>query len=257
MMLLILMLTVLGPVFASQPSLGAEGYTELVEYSEAEKKEACRLYEKRYLAYVDRIYYVENCQFREVTEQELIEQLVAKKTPFVDIEHTVLAKLKRGEPLTLAGNKPLRSCQSLSGRYVTFDFEQYFLSENCVLKLFPDIESFYIHRSKNNRIREEVVAVSLQEFRSFKKRERLPTALKEDMDNLYPQTAHVDIIDRDKACEGINGLDVFYVDLIYRIENCRKRQYDAEAYSFKHPHAKLKEMTSEQWISLPDGPAMP
>ena len=62
-----------------------------------------------------------------------------------------------------------------------------------------------------------------------------------------------DVIPIKQACKGLNGSFVSYVDKIYKIENCRKREIDPEYFVSKYKNIKLKEISSNQWVSLPDG----
>ena len=77
---------------------------------------------------------------------------------------------------------------------------------------------------------------------------------------LLTGSAGVEIIPVDEACEGVNNMVVSYYSRLYRIERCRKREIISPELFMKKAGrnlAKLKEMSSEQWLSLPDGEPMP
>ena len=62
-----------------------------------------------------------------------------------------------------------------------------------------------------------------------------------------------DILPIDEACKGLNGTFVSYFSKIYKIQGCRKHEVDAEKFMLHYPTYRLKEMKSEQWVSLPTG----
>ena len=93
---------------------------------------------------------------------------------------------------------------------------------------------------------------------SLKLGKEIPSIMPAIFKKLLSGSAQVDVIPLNEACRNVNGKLVFYYTHIYKIENCRKREVDAEEYMKRHKYDrfKLPELTSEQWVSLPDGKPM-
>lgn len=233
-----------------------EGWTEVKKFTDAERKEICKQYEGKFIGYYQRLYKIKNCQRRSVTRNKEL----MSRTPVnvLVVEPEVIAALPMGPPLDSKEASHRRSCKELEGHYVTFTFTSIYLVQKCVLKEFPDWETFQDHRKKNNRLRKPVLALKSNEFFSMKRSDRpLASVIDKVYASVLTGEAGVDVIPLDEACEGIEGKDVYFYSKIYRIQSCRKREYDPEYYVRKKDgEVKLIELSSSQWLSLPDGEPM-
>ena len=87
----------------------------------------------------------------------------------------------------------------------------------------------------------------------------MPSIIMKEYIELNAKARDVDIIPIDEACKGLKDQYVAYYSKIYKIENCHKRLAEASVISKKllsSKRDKIVELSSEQWISLPDGPPL-
>lgn len=261
------------PTFAQEVSEGAasntvvlpsledpDGFAPVQNYSAAEKKATCKEYNNKYLSYYDKVYLVENCKLREVQSHDVILELNLVKRKIHVVENSVIAQLDLGAPILESTGKQaqIRPCKLLEKKYVTFAYTDVYYVEGCSKRPFPDWASFIEHRKKLGRIKEGVVALTWAEFNSLNVGTTMDSIVEVEFAKLLSGDAQVDVLPIDEACSGINKRDVAYLDKIYRIESCRKREYDAAKYlRSKNGNVNLKELTSEQWLSIPDGKPMP
>ncbi len=268
MRLLILLAVVgLGRAFAQTPSPKSDlptlapdddGWTDEKIYSAAEKKAACNKYNQKVVAYYDRLYRIEHCKYREIQSAGDIFRLNSLNTKIIPVDGEVFAMLKAGPPILDADSpqKKARDCKSLNQRYVTFTYTDVYYVEGCRKRLFPDWVSFIEHQKKKLGRVGPIEGLTWEEYRPLKEGEPMPSMLDENYQAQSIVAKNVDVIPQNVACRGLNGKDVSYVDRLYRIENCRKRAYDSTKYFQTHKDVKLRELTSEQWLSLPEGKPM-
>lgn len=233
-----------------------EGWTKVKQYSDKEIAETCRKYEGKFIGYYDELYKVEKCKRRAVTRGK---KLMKKDANIhVDIvEPDVVAKLPIGSPLDSEEASHKRSCKEIEGHYVTYTYTNIFIVKNCKLRKFPDWETFQSHRKKNNTMSNPILALKENEFFALRQVRPIASEIDKVFEKVLTGEAGVDVIPLDEACEGVEGKDVFYYSKIYKIEKCRKREYDPELYiKTRGGKVTLKELTSSQWLSLPDGSPM-
>lgn len=233
-----------------------DGWTESQVYTEAEKQKECKKFEGKVIGYYEHLYKVEKCRYREIRSASLLFKLNSLGAKVITVDGSTLAKLTAGEPINdfdRRKSKP-RSCQSLSRRYVTFTYTEVYLVEQCKRRMFPDWASFTEHQKSSTQ--QEILALTWEEFYAIKVGQDMPSMLDKNYQQQKVMMKNVDVIPLKEACKGLNGKDVSYVDRIYRIENCRRREYDAQSYWRKMSARRLTELTSEQWISLPEGKEM-
>lgn len=235
------------------------GWTPIKQYSASEKKEECGKFEGRVISYYGNVYLVEDCKFRQIKAHEYVQELAEKKTKIQEIDGSTLAKLSAGKPiLSKSETVKKRTCPELEGNYVTFTNTEVYFVESCKRRPFPDWETYVDHRRKQGKGKTEILGLSWDEFESLKQGKAISSILDKHFADLLSGKAGVDVIPIDEACKGLNNQDVSYIDKIYRIENCRKREYDPADFLKQHFSTKLKlpELTAEQWLSLPDGKPM-
>jgi hypothetical protein len=233
-----------------------EGWTKVKQFTDDEVKEACRKYNNKLIGYYDELYKVVNCERRQVTRgKSLMQRSENVKVHIVAAE--IVAKIPLGAPLDSQEASHKRSCKQLEGRYVTYTFTNIFIVKGCKLRLFPDWETFQAHRKKNNTMKNEIISLTENEFFAMRRSEPIASEIDKVFGSVLSGAAGVDVIPIDEACEGVEGKDVFYYSKIYRIQNCRKREYDPEQYvKSKKGNVNLKELSSSQWLSLPEGKPM-
>lgn len=233
-----------------------EGWTKVRQYSNSEIQAACRKYEGQLIGYYDELYKVVKCQRRQVTRgKKLMKDALNVKVHIVPAD--IIAKIPLGEPLDKALASSRRGCRALEGSYVTYTFTNVFLVSNCKLRVFPDWETFQSHRKRNKKMWDPILSLSEAEFFSMRKAAPIASEIDKIFGQVLSGEAGVDVLPLDEACAGVEGKDVSYYSKIYRIEKCRKREYDAEKYiRRKKGNVALKELSSSQWLSLPDGKPM-
>ncbi len=236
-----------------------DGYADAVVYTDKEIKAECNKYRGKYVSYYDHVYLVENCKLRELMTEKRIQLVSKARARIYEVDGTTLAKLGLGTPITDDGSKEkVRGCKELENRYVTITYTDIYFVTGCKKRPFPDWETYMDHRKAKKKVKEEVLAVSLKEFDSLKLGPEITSVIDAEFAKVLTGEAGIEVIPVDEACRGLNGKDVSYVDKLYRIEKCRKREYDPELYLKKRRNVKivLKELTAEQWLSLPDGKSM-
>lgn len=227
-------------------------------FTQAQKKSECAKYENRYISFYDQVFKVVNCKRREVRDGELLARL-AKGRSITSVSNDTIIMLEEGQPYTASDVYPTRTCAQLNNRYVTYGPNEIFFIENCKRNSFPDWDTYETHREKHDK-KSPVLELTEKEFRGLKFGKQYPSVLDKVFKDVLEGSAGVDVIPVDEACRGVNEKFVSYYSRLYRIERCRKREIpDTEAFMRKKENNRLKliELSSEQWLSLPDGKPMP
>ena len=245
---------------APAPSLPGDGQTPWQplpqKYFAKEKRAAeCAKYEGKYISSYDNLFWVQRCRRRPVTNGDLIRKITLTHTVY-PVNNDTIIMLAEGVPLETLTEKELSGaalCKRLEGEYITIPGGDIYLVEGCKRRMFPDWETFVDHQKKTKRM--VITEISSGEMDSLKLGKEIPSIMPGVFKKLLSGSAQVDVIPLNEACRGVNGKLVFYYSHIYKIENCRKREINAEEYMklHKYDRFKLPELTSEQWLSLPDG----
>ncbi len=227
-------------------------------FTQAQKKTECAKYENRYISFYDQVFKVVACKRREVKDNELLARL-AKGRSITSVTNDTIIMLDEGKPFTTSDLFPPRTCAQLTNRYVTYGANEIFYVENCKRYSFPDWDTYETHREKHDK-KSPVLELTEKEFASLKFAKEYPSVLDKAFKDVLEGSAGVDVIPVDEACRGVNEKFVSYYSRLYRIEKCRKREIpDTEAFMRKRENNRMKfiELSSEQWLSLPDGKPMP
>jgi hypothetical protein len=224
-------------------------------YSAAERQAECRKYRNKLISYYGDVFKVTDCERRLVESQDLIQRWVAQGKRIIAVENETIIKVPEGEPLTTAtGSRQTYSCRELNGRYVMAGSSEIHFIQNCRRRSFPDWETFKEHRRKHNLQSKPIIELTTSRFQELKEGEPFPTILDDVYQKMDVEEEEVDVIPLSEACRGLNGKYVTYYSRVYKIENCRKREIvDPDVASRKVKGKSVRELTSEQWLSLPDG----
>jgi hypothetical protein len=224
----------------------------------AERKTACAKYEGRFISYYSEIYKVEKCSRRQVQDPATLQRLMRGTTSIVEVEVPVIAALPPGAPLVAAA-KARRGCRQLEGKFVSFSYTDVYLVQKCHRRMFPDWETFTTFKKKKpgkTAASGDILALTEDEFYGLPQGPDMPSAVDIEFLKQYDRTKSIDIIPIDEACRGIEGKVVSFYSKLYKIEKCRKREMNAELATMRNPSLKPRELTPEQWISLPDGKSL-
>ena len=222
-----------------------DGWSDLVKYSTNQKKKTCRKYENKYISYYDKIYYVKGCKRTQVDQP-------SSTTNIIRIDGSEFSQI----PLELSKGKNVKksNCKELNNRYVTEGYVYVYYVENCRLNMFPDWATYQAHLKLKGKKSENLVELDLLKYPDLKEGETYLSVVDQDRTIIeHIRNDRTDVIPLKKACKGLEGKFVSYVDKIYKIEKCRKREIDPEQFISKHQNVKLKELSSNQWVSIPDG----
>ena len=227
-------------------------------FSASERKKECRKYEGKYLGYYGKIYLVENCLRREIVGKELVQKLFKKNISVVSVQADTIVKLKAGKSYTQLPKslRKERSCRSLQGAYILRGGSDIYFIENCTKRSLPDFETYDAHRRERKK---DAVLLELtdKEYGQLKKGEPIDSILPNVHKKLMEGWAPVDLLPRMEACKGVDNQYVTYYSKVYRIEKCFKREVKNISKFLKDHEKKVKryvELSSQQWLSLPDGP---
>jgi hypothetical protein len=223
--------------------------------TKSETDAACKKYESKFIGYYGRVFRVEKCKKRPIEDSDAIYQVTRRKNLIIGVDADVVRALPDGEPLVeLTSAQPVRTCKELSGQYLTHNFSDLYYMKNCQLIEFPDYETYIEHRKSQKNQRSEFVSVTAEELRKLGKVVIVPSVMDAKDQRMSDPMEAANIIPIDVACKGLNEKYVSFYSLMYKIEKCRKRQVDPEKTLIKFSgKIQLKELTPEQWISLPDG----
>jgi len=228
-------------------------------FSEAERRKTCAKFNGKYISVYGEVYKVDKCERHPVTDPDLLFRLQRAGIRFLPVEATEVAAIEIGQPISGNGKVSKRNCKVLDRHYVTQSYMDIYYVENCSKRLIPDYETFVdLKRQKGHNAATEVLALTAEEFEELKDGKEYSSVVDRKENSERPAKKGVDIIPVDEACKGVEGKVVSYYSRLYKIEKCRKRELDAEVQSrqfYRNP-LKLKELTAEQWISLPDGKPM-
>lgn len=227
------------------------------EFTRAEVRRICNKYQNQLIAFYGEVYKVEDCERRPIMSNKTVYELQRSGKKILDVDGDTVAALPEGEPLDLAMTiESARSCRQLDGKYVSFSSVDVYFVEKCKKRIFPDWETYIKHREKRGDKKGEVLSLSWVEFAALDSGAPIDSVFDDIFSKLLSGEAGVDIIPVDEACEGINGKVVSYYSRLYRVERCRKREIvEPELFLKKAGPAKMKikELNSQQWLSLPDG----
>lgn len=213
--------------------------------SEPTADQYCGQYEGKLVAFYSDVWEVKGCKRIPLTSEEVYRRTNSGEL-VSDIEAAVVRGLKEGQRTQVAKK---RTCSELEGKYVSLDFEEIWLVAGCSRRKFPDWMSYSRQRGGLDK-ESTILELTWDEFKSIKEGK--------DYASVYESEAEitsrdVDVIPVDEACRGIDGKFVYYYSRIYKIEKCTRRPMDPERFTKKYPEVAPKELTSEQWLSLPLG----
>lgn len=225
-------------------------------FSEAEVKAECRKFEGKFIAYYDRVFKVEGCKRREVISDDEEENPALKGHRVVPVENITVARIPEGPAIGSSpkGKKP--NCAKINGRYIISRASDVFYVEGCKKRPFPDWDTYADHSAKYQKKGQEILELPEEEFMALPLGKEFTSSLNDEYKKMLVTEKNVDVLPIDEACKGLNGSYVSYYSKIYKVERCRKHEVDAEHFLLRFPTYKLREMSSEQWVSIPTGKAL-
>ncbi len=220
-------------------------------FSDAEVKAECRKFEGKFIAYYDRVFKVEGCKRREVVSDDDEENPVLKGHRVIPVENITVAKIPEGSAIgaTPKGKKP--NCAKIEGRYIISRASDVFFVEKCKKRPFPDWDTYADHAAKHPK--KDILELPEEEFLALPIGTEFTSSLNDEYKKMLVTEKNVDVLPLDEACKGLNGAYVSYYAKIYKVEKCKKHEVDAERFLLRFPNYKLREMSSEQWVSIPTG----
>jgi hypothetical protein len=222
-------------------------------YSAAEVKAECRKFEGKFIAYYDRVFKVENCKRREVVSDDDEENPVLKGHRVVPVENITIAKIPEGPAIGSSpkGKKP--DCAKIEGRYIISRASDIFYVEKCKKRPFPDWDTYADHAAKHPKKAQDVLELPEEEFLALPLGAEFTSSLNDEYKKMLVTEKNVDVLPLDEACKGLNGTYASYYAKIYKVEKCRKHEVDPERFLQRFPSYRLRELSSEQWVSIPTG----
>lgn len=208
----------------------------------------CKKYNAKYIAYYGEVFKVEKCK-RVPVASDRITKLTGKGIKVYPVQGEVVNSIPVVEKNQHA-KKSIRNCRVFNNSYITIDNDTIYLVKNCRKMRFPDWASFNTHRFKRGIKAISIKKVSWEELQSLKDGSDFESVL--DSEDLLSLGEKVDTIPINEACKGLEGRFVYYYSRVYKIYKCHKRPVDPQEFSRK-VKLKPKELSSEQWLSLPVG----
>ncbi|MBM4252189.1 MAG: hypothetical protein FJ146_09480 [Deltaproteobacteria bacterium] len=227
------------------------------KFSKDEVNRICAQVEGRIIAFYDDIYKVEHCQRRPLRDNKTVYNMQRGGTRVQDVDSDVVAALPEGEPLDEATSlKNARGCGKLEGHYITYSNVDVYFVEKCKKRIFPDWMTYIEHREHRQDKKGEILALSAIEFENIATGKPIGSVVDALFAKMLSGEAGVEVIPIDEACAGLEGRIASYYSYVYRVEKCRKREIkNSELYLKKLgvDNVLVYEMSSEQWLSLPNG----
>lgn len=225
-----------------------------------DRDRACRSFEGQYISYYGEIYRVENCHRRAIHSQRALFDIMGQVNSVVEVDGKTISSIPEGSPI--AEDSPTgikRGCKDLEGKYITHSYVDVFFVEKCRKRLLPDWETYLAHRQQRGDEKSEIVSVNWDEFSAIQLGKDVPSVVDVEMKKLLEADKAPDVLPAAEACEGLEGVYASYYSRLYRIEHCRKREINPDSFFDKRSglNTKVVELTSQQWISIPDGKPMP
>ena len=223
-------------------------------YTAEEIRKECAKYNNQFIGFYSKVFKVENCKRREVSD-EYLDSKSGRRAQVKAVENDTLIKIPPGEPLDVKSMR--QSCKSLENRYFISPSDEMFVMESCQLRAFADYETFEDHARKRRRSKSNVLELTGEDLTFYQQGAPIETILDAVFSQETVVETEVDVIPLSEACRGLNGTFVSYYSKVYKIENCRKRELENPTnHRQMLSRAKIKELSSEQWISLPSGKAI-
>ena len=217
--------------------------------SAAKPQDLCRKYEGAYISYYEHVFLVKGCQRHTIASQQEIYDLTRRGVVFQTVDSAVIRGIPLADPSKqqqAAKVSPRQLCRTLQGRYITRSYVDIYYVNTCQKRLFPNWEAYQEHARERGKQREGIVSVNRHEFRAIKTGKTMPFVRSESV--LIPPD--VDVIPIDVACKGIEGKYVSYYSKVYHIKNCHR--YPVPEIKVRSGKINIsRELTSEQWLSLP------
>lgn len=229
-------------------------------WSRAEVRQICEKYNGKLVAFYGDVWKIESCARRPIIANKTVYELQRGGKQVLDVDGDTIAAIPEGEPLDLAMTvEAARSCKELNSHYITFSNVDVYYVENCKKRIFPDWETYIKHREKRDNTKAEILSLSWLEFENVKDGDAMTSVIDDQFAKLLTTGSGVDIVPQDEACAGVEGRVVAYYQKLYKIEHCHKREIrDTDLFMKKTglTSPKLLDLTSEQWLSLPNGKPM-
>ena len=226
-------------------------------FSSEDKRRFCERYDGKLIAYYGDVWKVEHCRRRPIVDSKTVYTMQRAGNHVVDVDADVIAALREGTPLDESTTiETARGCKALEGHYVTFSAVDVYFVEHCKKRMFPDWTTYVKHRDRREDKTGEILSLSLVEFDQILPGQPIPSVVDDLFTKLLTGAAGVDVIPVDEACDGLEGRVASYYSRLYRVEHCKKREIVEPDLYLKHnggATAKVIEMKSDQWLSLPDG----
>jgi len=227
-------------------------------FTKSKRRKICGRLEAKYISYYGKIYFVKNCR-RQLLKSSDVFYLTRDRIKIVEVDRDAIIAIAEGEDYVFRDvHEKFRNCRELEGRYITFKFGDLFYVKRCKKRMFQDWGSFETHRGHISAKNATVLSLTWGEFSNLKEGRPMPSIILKENRLKSNISRDVDVIPLDEACSGINGRFVSYYSKIYKIEKCTKRAMDEVAFSKQYGSrsGRIREMTSEQWISIPNGPPL-
>jgi len=216
--------------------------------SKSPSSDFCAQYEGKLVAFYSDVWIVSGCKRIPLSSDDVYHRTL-KGERVVDIPAEVVRSLKESE---MKVTEKSRGCSELNGHYISLDFDEIWFVESCNRRRFPDWMSFSQHRGGLEK-EIPIMQVTWKEFKNIKEGKEFASVYDVKLEDNFKD---VDVIPVNEACRGIEGKFVYFYSRIYKIEKCARRSLDPEMFTKNHPDLSPKELTAEQWISLPLGSPM-
>lgn len=255
----LLVLLAAPPSFAQQPADGAAAQSAAAKKAPVKavpskksgidrvaQKKVCRKYAGKLIGYYGKVYRVKNCQ-RVPVEKDTISGSIRRFGAVKSVEGDIIKLI----PLAKQRVKKRLTCREAEGRVFLTLSGQIFQVAGCRRYTFPDWETFLEYRRKGRVVKRSFVEVEDRLARTLPEARVYPSVLDADSAAFLRDNENYDIIPAKRACKGLEGRFVTYYSQIYKIERCKRRPVSIS--SVKLARLKLKELSSSEWLSIPEG----
>lgn len=221
----------------------------------------CKIYKGKFVSYYHSIFWFDlQCKRHFLASEEASQ--ISKKHQILEVPQELIALFPLSVPYNKQGKELRLDPCKWNGRYVTYDYDKFYLVEKCQLRKFPDWATYEKYRGSLSRSEKKIFPVTKEAFLKFKRGK--------DMLSIFSsfkqlEVEPLDILAQEEVCPKFLGKIISFVDGLYRIkktkegQGCEKVRINSEKYTLEKTSKNLSftELSSQEFISIPESRPLP
>lgn len=249
-----------------KPNLEEEKSKKLkIKLEQDHKKELirtqlCKKYKGKFVSYYHSVFWFDMQCKRHFLASEEVSQ-ASKKHQILEVPQELIALFPLSLPYKQEKKLRLDPCK-WNGRYVTYDYDKFYLVEKCQLRKFPDWATYEKYRGSLSRSEKKIFPVTKEDFLKFIKGKNMPSVFS-SIKQL--EVEPLEILEQEEVCPKFLGKIISFVDGLYKIkktkegQGCEKVRINSEKYTLEKTSKNLSftELSSQEFLSIPESRPLP